>query len=121
MPTRKKENTVNDFYCTKCGKRGIPLVRKAGKQKEQGHLKNLFCIYCQEETNHVELRPFGSYRLEDFLEEFELGRFVDGKRIAKMDLENCKNKECKYYKNGKCWNSNHSYDCEVRNKNDKNQ
>ena len=30
----------------------------------------LFCLYCKEEVNHVEIRPYGSYLYEDFLEEF---------------------------------------------------
>lgn len=114
MATKKQENTISDFYCTKCGKKGIPIMRRAGKQKEQGHLKNLFCIYCKQETNHVEIRPFGSYTLNDFKEEFELGRFIDGNRIPKSELHGCKNRECKYNKFGKCWNSNNSYNCEER-------
>ena len=27
---------VSDFYCIKCGSKGMPLARKKGKQKEGG-------------------------------------------------------------------------------------
>ncbi len=102
---------VSDFYCTICGKRGIPIIRKPGKQKEAGHLKKLFCLYCQEETNHAEIRANSSYTLDDFKEEFELGRFVDGHKIPVSELMICSNTDCKYNKGKRCWNSNYSHDC----------
>ena len=107
----KGKYTMSDFYCTSCGKQGIPIARKKGQQREKGHLKKLFCLYCGKETNHVEIKPFGSYTYADFKEEFDLGRFVEGKRIPVADLISCKRVECKYNKNGKCWNSNNSANC----------
>ena len=111
VATKRQEHTTSDFYCTKCGRKGIPIVRRAGQQREAGHLKKLFCLYCQEETNHAEVRPFGAYNVEDFKEEFELGRFVDGQKTLVAELMSCTNIKCKYNKSGKCWNSNHSYNC----------
>ena len=35
------KNIFDDFYCTSCGKKGIPIVRKAGAGRESGHLKKL--------------------------------------------------------------------------------
>ena len=32
------------YYCTECGNRGIPVLRKAGQSKEPGHLKKLYCF-----------------------------------------------------------------------------
>ena len=72
---KNQEITTSEFYCTKCGRRGIPIARRIGSQREGGHLKKLYCLYCKEEVNHVEVRPFGDYNYEDFLEEFNLGRF----------------------------------------------
>ncbi len=40
--------TVSDFYCTKCGRKGIPIARKQGQQREPGHLKKLYCLACAE-------------------------------------------------------------------------
>ena len=72
---------LSDFYCTKCGHKGIPIIRNNGKAKEPGHLKKLYCLYCNSEQNMVEIKQKGSYTLEDFLIEFENGNFKDGERI----------------------------------------
>lgn len=103
--------TVSEFYCTYCGQKGIPIARRAGKQRETGHLKKLYCPNCGLTLNHAEIRPFGQYRYENFKEEFDLGRFVNGNRINLDRLDQC-NLKCKYNKNGKCWNANHSFSCE---------
>ena len=50
---------VHDFYCTKCGSKGINVPRIKGKLREPGHLKKLFCLKCQEEVNHVETTDNG--------------------------------------------------------------
>lgn len=75
---------VSQFYCTQCGKRGLDVHRPKGKQREAGHLKKLFCLYCGCEQNHAEIRPYiGDYQYEDFLLEFENGNFTpDGQRIT---------------------------------------
>ena len=85
--------TISDFYCTKCGRKGIPIARKQGQQREPGHLKKLYCLACGEETNHAEVRGVGSaYTKEDFMLEFALGRFVDGKKIPIAELMSCSEK-----------------------------
>ena len=48
--------TSSRFFCTQCGREGIPIQRKKGSQKERGHLKKLYCIYCNEQVNHVEIK-----------------------------------------------------------------
>ena len=78
----RQQITLSDFYCTKCGKKGLPIARRVGSQREAGHLKKLYCIYCKEEVNHAEVRPFGDYNYEDFLVEFRNGNFDnEGNRI----------------------------------------
>lgn len=114
MP-KNKETTTSEFYCTRCGKKGIPIARKIGKQREAGHLKRLYCPFCREEVNHAEVRPFGDYNYEDFQLEFELGRFLeDGTKLSIQELLSCSKEECKYNVNGKCWNSNYSFVCTHR-------
>lgn len=72
----------SEFYCTQCGSKGIPVLRKRGQEREAGHLKNLFCLTCGKEQNHVECKPYTRYTHEDFLIEFENGNFdKNGKRI----------------------------------------
>lgn len=111
---KNKVSITSEFYCTKCGRRGIPIARKKGQQREPGHLKRLFCLYCQEEVNHAEIRPYGSYNYEDFKEEYELGRYFEGNKIHVMNLMSCSKSDCEYNRHGKCWNSNYSFECPYR-------
>lgn len=114
MPKNKTMST-SDFYCTECGNKGIPIARLSYHQREPGHLKKLFCLHCQKETNHAEVRPKGQkYTYENFFEEYSLGRFINGNRIPVSQLPSCKKTDCLYNKHGRCWNSNNSYKCEVR-------
>ena len=72
----------SEFYCTTCGNRGIPVQRRIGAEREAGHLKNLFCLKCGKECNHVECKPYTKYTYEDFMLEFTNGNFDEnGKRI----------------------------------------
>jgi len=72
---------LSDFYCTYCGHKSFPILRRVGKEREPGHLKNLFCLYCNQERNMVEIKAGGKYTLEDFEIEFKYGNFVDGNRV----------------------------------------
>ena len=80
MPKNQKV-TTSEFYCTKCGSRGIPIVRRVGKQREAGHLKKLYCLNCKEEVNHVEVKQSGGYTIREFQAEFEKGNFENGERL----------------------------------------
>lgn len=72
---------TDDFYCTQCHNKGIPIPRKPGAEREAGHLKRLYCIYCGKETNHVECRANTKYTYYDFLTEVEYNNFnSDGTR-----------------------------------------
>lgn len=77
--SRKSKNIRNvkmsDFYCTICGNKGIPIFRTVGQEREPGHLKKLFCLYCQKETNMAEIRSIGKYSLNDFWIEYTYGNF----------------------------------------------
>lgn len=104
-----------DFYCVECGKLGIPIARTVRQQREPGHLKRLYCLHCKKETNHAEIREkVASYTYFDFKMEYDLGRFVDGNRIAIADLDSCKNHDCECNVHGKCWNANKTVKCEER-------
>lgn len=72
----------HEFYCSQCGQKGIPIPRKKGSERESGHLKKIFCLNCQRETNHVECVPFTKYTYNDFKLEFNNGNFdKEGNRI----------------------------------------
>ena len=65
----------HDFYCIKCGHKGIPLSRKQGHQHERFHRKKLFCIYCQQEVNHIECK--NDEDVAEFKRNFENGVYKD--------------------------------------------
>ena len=72
----------SEFWCTKCGKKGLPVWRKIGQAREDGHLKKLYCFNCKMETNHVECKSITPYSYEDFKLEYEYNNFTeDGLRI----------------------------------------
>lgn len=84
--------TINDFYCTQCGNKGIPLARGLYLQREAGHLKKLYCAYCKKEVNFVEVKPKGPYTVEIFKTEFEKGNF-DNMGNRKMTYRQCLSKQ----------------------------
>ena len=45
---------ISDFYCKKCGF-VIPLPRSR-KQREKGHVKDVWCPHCKDVTQHDEVR-----------------------------------------------------------------
>jgi hypothetical protein len=87
--------TASDFYCTRCGRQGIPIARRRGAEREAGHLKRLFCLTCKEEVNHAECKPFSHYTKEDFYIEFKNKNFnEDGTRkMTYGELKQKLNKE----------------------------
>lgn len=106
--------TQSRFFCTRCGREGIPVQRKRGQDRQGGHLKKLYCLSCQEETNHAEIREIGGYSIEDFQTEFKLGRFIDGNRVPVNELLICSCHKCPFNIDGRCWNANYTYDCKYR-------
>lgn len=75
--SRHQQTTISEFYCTKCGKKGMPLARKRAKLRQGEHLKKLFCIYCQEEINHLEIRESDMFHKEELLERLKNGEFYE--------------------------------------------
>ena len=73
---------MSEFYCTQCGNKGIDIWRRKGAEREAGHLKKIFCLTCNKETNHAECKSYTKYDYQDFKTEFEYGNFdTNGKRI----------------------------------------
>ena len=69
---RKMEN--HDFYCLKCGKKGLNVYRRQGHQHGKYHRKKLYCFYCKEQVNHMECR--NQAEIDEFKDAFERGEFV---------------------------------------------
>ena len=66
---------TNEFYCTSCGNRGIPIQRKVSDKREHFHKKKLFCIYCNKEVNHIECRD--QFEVETFKHLFAEGAYAN--------------------------------------------
>ena len=65
----------HSFYCLNCGKKGIPLLRDKSHLHAKNHRKVLYCPFCQETVNHLEVRTMEE--AEKFKEDFEKGVFID--------------------------------------------
>ena len=77
-----KKMILNDFYCTQCGNKSVPVWRQKGAEREAGHLKKLFCLTCRKDTNHAECVPNSKYTKEDFWTEYYNNNFdKEGNRV----------------------------------------
>ena len=53
---RPRTVTLHDFYCIKCGNKGISIMRPVSHLHGSMHLKKLYCLTCKGEVNHVECK-----------------------------------------------------------------
>lgn len=97
--------SISDFYCTRCGNKTIPIVRKTSRSREPGHLKKLWCPFCKEEVNCVEIRGFGDYNYNDFLCEYTNNNFDENgnRRQNWKELRREMNEKNNVYDDGSSW------------------
>lgn len=81
----KTEAIYHDFYCLKCGQRGLPLPRKRSLQHEKFHRKRLYCPWCKVDIAHIEVRT--QEELNEFTESFLAGDFEEE---AEESIQHCK-------------------------------
>ena len=65
----------HQFYCTKCGNRGLNVWRNQASQRGRGHLKKLYCFHCKEEVNHYEC--YSQQDVDKFNRKFKNGDFEE--------------------------------------------
>lgn len=71
-----KHNMVShDFYCMNCGKKAIPLARPHSLQRGKFHRKKLYCPWCKNVVNHIEIK--NNTEKEEFLDNFQKGVYID--------------------------------------------
>ena len=51
----RRNFTISELYCSHCGMM-VTVPRKKNKQREKGHVKDLWCIHCKAITKHTEKR-----------------------------------------------------------------
>ena len=71
--------TSHDFYCVRCGQKGIPIQRSKGHLHSKNHKKKLYCINCKKEVNHIEI--FTEEDLIKFQEDFKNGVYKDEEEL----------------------------------------
>ena len=76
----------HDFYCLKCGQKGLPVWRNNGHLHTKNHRKKLYCFNCQCEVNHIEIT--NQNQLEKFKKDFQNGVYIDE---AEESISTCKN------------------------------
>lgn len=77
-----KKMLMSNFYCTQCGGQGLTVWRTQGAERKAGHLKALYCPYCNQTINHVECDANSNYTHDDFLIEFTHHNFTsEGTRV----------------------------------------
>lgn len=48
--------TISQFKCQECG-HIIPLPRKKKREREKGHIKDIYCPWCDKVTKTIEYKP----------------------------------------------------------------
>ena len=81
---RGHKTDLHDFYCIKCGNKGIPVMRKRSHNHGKFHRKKLYCLHCKEEVNHVECK--NEFEVYEFLEDFRNGVFEDEAKAYISDV-----------------------------------
>ncbi len=66
---------VHSFYCLNCGRKGIPLWRDKSHLHSKNHRKKLYCPFCNETVNHLEVSTIE--QAEQFKIDFEKGVYKD--------------------------------------------
>lgn len=54
---KKQKTIISHLKCTKCHNE-ISIPRKRGKLRQNGHIKHMYCPFCQEETPFEESRNY---------------------------------------------------------------
>ena len=56
--------SISYFVCPQCGKT-LPLPRGKNRARNKGHIKNLYCVFCNETVKCTEIRDKDYYIKEN--------------------------------------------------------
>ena len=70
---KRKQFNMHRFYCPLCGKKTMELPRSKSSQHETLHRKKLYCPWCKETLNQIEIKNDEEYY--EFIRIFEEGGF----------------------------------------------
>lgn len=49
----RRKVVISELQCLKCGQK-FPIPRMLSSRRKGGHVKDLWCIKCEENTKHIE-------------------------------------------------------------------
>ena len=61
---KRKSYNISYFICPEC-ENSLPLPRFKGKKRERGHIKSLYCVYCNNVVKTTEIRNGDFYVSSD--------------------------------------------------------
>lgn len=65
----------HNFYCMRCGRKGLPIARRDSHNYSKHHRKRLWCPWCGMEVNHIECR--NDSEVYEFKQAFEAGEYKE--------------------------------------------
>jgi hypothetical protein len=57
---KRQKYTISYFVCPECNN-VLPLPRKRSSKIDKGHIKDLFCVYCNKVVKTTEVRQGDAY------------------------------------------------------------
>ena len=57
---KRQKHNISYFVCPECGNM-LPLPRKKARRREKGHIKDLFCVFCNKVVKTTEVRQGDAY------------------------------------------------------------
>lgn len=73
---RANKFDFSSFYCPKCGKKAMELPRPRSLTRQAFHKKNLYCPWCKDTHNCIEIR--NEMERQEFIEDWETGKYTEG-------------------------------------------
>lgn len=61
---RENRFEISKFICKECGGE-FPLPRQKARRRTKGHVKDLWCPYCQKVVKTTEIRPRDAFKTMD--------------------------------------------------------
>ena len=65
----------SSFYCPNCGKKSMDLPRPHSLARQAFHRKKLYCPWCKETYNCIEIR--NEIEKREFLADWKEGKYVE--------------------------------------------
>ena len=57
---KRQKYNISYFICPECGS-SMPLPRKKSRRRDKGHVKDLYCVFCNKVVKTTEVRQGDAY------------------------------------------------------------